>query len=123
MKKIAVITFISILFSIAVNAQDFVVEKKNIIGEWTAKIPADRSSSMDVLFDGSTLIFNEDFSYSANVMEKIEGTWTLSENTAILRSENAPSDMILNFKEDGSCVWEMKKNKVFIPFFKNLPEK
>ena len=56
------------------------LQPSDVVGTWTANVEESRSQSMDMMFDGSTVTLNEDFTFQANVREEFHGTWSLESN-------------------------------------------
>lgn len=116
-KEFLVFFVINLLVYAVAFGQNTLIEK-DFIGTWKADIHESRMKSMDAMFDGATIILNADLSFSGTVMDDISGTWEMKEGSLHLYSADMPGPIILSELSKDSCMWNMKKFRTNIPFFR-----
>lgn len=73
---------------------------------------------MDMMFEGAVIKLNDDYTFTARIIQPFQGSWSMEGDALRLISSHAPYEVALTELSTDSCIWVLKDVDARIPFFR-----
>ncbi len=112
------LNILAVLVHFALSGQNGLKEE-DLIGKWTCRVVKSQSMGTKMALEGSTIVLNKDYSFTAQIMVEFSGQWSFQDERVLLISPDAPEQITLSELSADSCVWDLETMNARVQLYKS----